>query len=123
MGSFPCCGSFCVVVSLICGIMQFVFYGLLSSNSERLDIGESESERKDYADTALWTAIVYSGFVVISVICIIGGGKKNKYELIGDDDEEHSNLINDDEPSVSYDATKESNQLLPTQVNDDHTIQ
>ena len=42
--------------------MQFVFYALLDANNERIDIGETEEERKDYAKTALWTAIVYVGY-------------------------------------------------------------
>ena len=43
--------------------MQFVFYALLEGNSERIDIGSSEEERAEYADTALYTAFVYVGFV------------------------------------------------------------
>lgn len=60
--SLPCCGTFCFFVSAICAIMQFVFYGLLHNNNERIEIGESESERKDYAKTPFWTAIIYIGY-------------------------------------------------------------
>ena len=57
--SLGCCGGFCLFVSVICAIMQFVFYALLSNDSERIDIGESPHDREQYKNTPLITAIVY----------------------------------------------------------------
>merc|ERR1712228_723885 len=92
----------------ICAIMQFVFYSLLKNNSTRLDIGESESERKEYAETALWTGIIYSGLIVVSAICI-GSGYTKQRPYIGlndNEDDENQHLINDwDNNTGSYEST------------------
>ena len=67
--------------------------------------------------------------MVLSVICIIGGGGKKRrgFEALPTEDEdEQSNLINEQEPSVSYDATKNSpNSSRPGSLVDNtkHTIQ
>mmetsp|Transcript_37498 Transcript_37498/g.33142 ORF Transcript_37498/g.33142 Transcript_37498/m.33142 type:complete len:116 (+) Transcript_37498:67-414(+) len=65
-----CCGGFCLFVSIICAIMQFVFYALISNDNERIEIGESSHERHEYKNTPLITAIVYCVFILISVVCL-----------------------------------------------------
>jgi len=107
--TLPCCGAFCCFVSVICGIMQFVFYILLSTNSERIDVGESKEERSEYADTALWTAIIYFGLVIVSLICLSTGYNKPQFG-IGDevhsiDEEESVHLINGRDNRNTYAST------------------
>eukprot|EP01084_Bolivina_argentea_P253511 425860_1 len=119
--TLPCCGTFCCFVSAICAIMQFVFYALLNDNNERLDIGESESDRKDYSKTALYTAIIYVGLVVVSLICMASGRKQRKYsfgEEIATDDQESAHLLNDSDNRNTYESTQPVRSII-----DDNSIQ
>merc|ERR1719495_2385399 len=105
--TLPCCGSFCLFVSIICAAMQFVFYFGLDGNSERIDIGDSEKERTEYAKTALWTGIVYVGLIVASVICLAAGGSKKQHDFgaeMPEDEEEAQHLMGDDDQGLTYES-------------------
>lgn len=120
MGCLNCCGSFCLVLSIVCALMQFVFYGLIASNNERIEIGHNSHEREAYKDTSLYTAIVYcvlrlssnlytvsvflctcqmtdcclwNRFIIISVGCIFGGQKKGQHSFEQGYHDEHSSLV------------------------------
>mmetsp|Transcript_7757 Transcript_7757/g.9647 ORF Transcript_7757/g.9647 Transcript_7757/m.9647 type:complete len:126 (+) Transcript_7757:105-482(+) len=96
--SLPCCGGFCLVVSIISVIMQFTFYIILKSGSERLDIGDTIEERQDYAKTALWTAVIYLVFTLFSIGCIWKGnkssGKADFIQQIPSDDDNYDDDVN-----------------------------
>ncbi len=83
--SLPCCGVFCLPVSICCCTLmvsealpsslslshanlsptQFVFYGFLSTGTQTMEIGDTRHETKHYADTALYTAITYVVWVIV----------------------------------------------------------
>jgi len=67
------------------------FYGLLSNNSSRPDIGSTRAERKKYGYTALYTAIVYLVFIFLSIGCIYKGqvdSRRPMHQDVPDGDEE-----------------------------------
>eukprot|EP01084_Bolivina_argentea_P117280 208303_1 len=110
--TLPCCGTFCCFTSFICAIMQFVFYALINSNSDRIEIGDSEEDRNNYAPTALYTAIIYVVLIIISVFCMFSGGKKKRFGVDGDvpsDEEESTHLINDKDQTITYESTGAKN--------------
>merc|ERR1719384_2701895 len=90
--SLGCCGSFCLFVSVICAIMQFVFYSLLAADNQRIDIGESKHDREEYKNTPLITAIVYCVFVLISIVCIAVPKKQVDFDANGGAIDERSSF-------------------------------
>eukprot|EP01083_Nonionella_stella_P020051 55619_1 len=110
--SLSCCGTFCCFVSIVCAIMQFVFYALLTENNMRIDIGDSKADRHDFSGTPFWTAIVYVAFVLLSLVCMAVGRKQSSYEIGGrheigsSDEEESAHLINKSDSINHYDATR-----------------
>merc|ERR1719249_311538 len=98
--SLTCCGGFCLFVSIICAAMQFVFYGLVASDNQRIEIGESSEEREKWKNTPLITAIVYCVFVLLSIGCLGFGGRQKTVSFDADMPiDEHSSLVdNSDVP-------------------------
>ena len=65
---------------------------LLINDCQRINIGKSKHDRKDYSDTPLWTAIIYSVFTTLSLTCMVIARKQrnkhqfNRFERIAADD-------------------------------------
>ena len=107
--------------------MMFVMYGFLESNSNRLDIGDDKDDRSKSAKTALYTAIVYIGFIFLSIGCIYKGkreeqlaaanGRNKDYdEQIpdGDEDDMGREPIYEDRPTYNSTHGKQSKVISST---------
>eukprot|EP01084_Bolivina_argentea_P208052 354848_1 len=93
MGCLSCCGTFCLGTSIFCALMQFVFYAMISSDSQRIHIGHSTEERESFKDTALWTGVVYSVFVILSIMCLVVPRKQDPDRMGGGEIDERSSLV------------------------------